>query len=349
MTKTIKIAGREIGNENPCFIIAEVAQAHDGSLGTAHAYIDAAAAVGVDAIKFQTHIALAESTLDEKFRVKFSQQDSTRFDYWQRMEFSQEQWAGIAKHCKDVGIIFLSSAFSSEAVELLSNIDMPAWKIGSGEVKTYSLLEQMINAGGPILLSSGMSSYDDLKQTTTFIEQKGSDYALFQCTSKYPVPLSEVGLNVIDEMKQYFNVPVGLSDHSASIYPSLAAMARRANLIEAHIVFDRRMFGPDTPASLTVEEFKLLTDARDAFHEMLSKPVDKDQFSKKFDDMRELFGKSIAPIRDLTAGLVLTRDMLTLKKPGSGIAESNLNKVIGQRLKNNVDARRLLKWEDLDD
>lgn len=348
MTKTINVAGRKIGPSHKCFIIAEVAQAHDGSLGAAHAYIDAASAAGVDAIKFQTHIAQAESTLDEPFRVKFSEQDETRFDYWQRMEFSEEQWAGIAAHCEEKGLIFLSSAFSQEAIDLLSRIGMPAWKVGSGEFGSFQLLEHMIKVGGPILLSSGMSSYNDISMMLSFIKDKGADVGLFQCTSKYPVKMCEVGLNVIDEMKSRFSCPVGLSDHSASLFPSLAAMARGADMIEAHITFDRRMFGPDTPASLTVEEFKQLTLARDAYYEMLSNPVDKDRMSEDLSTMRALFGKSIAPKMDLKVGMVLTADMLTLKKPGSGIPASQMDQLIGCRLKNDVVSKRLLSWKDID-
>ena len=127
------------GNERP-FIIAEVAQAHDGSLGAAHAYIDAVARTGADAIKFQTHIADAESTAREPFRVRFSRQDDTRRDYWRRMGFSASQWAELAAHARQRGLIFLSSPFSSQACELLAGLEMPAWKIASGEVANLPML-----------------------------------------------------------------------------------------------------------------------------------------------------------------------------------------------------------------
>ena len=146
-----------------CFIIAEIAQAHDGSLGTAHAYIDAVAKTGADAIKFQTHIASAESTPDEPFRIKFSRQDENRFDYWKRMEFTKEQWVGLFEHCKEVGITFLSSPFSEEAVELLNEIGTPAWKIASGEVSNQPMLAKMSETQKPILLSTGMSDIDEIQ------------------------------------------------------------------------------------------------------------------------------------------------------------------------------------------
>src|SRR5215467_15257875 len=145
-----------------CCIVAEVAQAHDGSLGTAHAFIDACARAGADAIKFQTHIASAESTPGEPWRVKFSRQDASRYDYWKRMEFTAEQWRGLAEHANERGLIFLSSAFSFAAVELLERLGMSAWKVGAGEVTNLPLLERMARTGKPVLLSSGMSTWAEL-------------------------------------------------------------------------------------------------------------------------------------------------------------------------------------------
>ncbi len=348
MNQVIDIAGRPIGSGHPAFLIAEVAQAHDGSLGAAHAYIDVAAEVGADAIKFQTHIADAESTLDEPFRVKFSKQDDTRYAYWKRMEFSPEQWAGLAEHAKARGLIFLSSAFSVRAVEMLARINMGAWKVGSGEVGSSDLLGAMVKAGGPVLLSTGMSSYSEVEQVVATLRARGSAVALFQCTSQYPVALKDVGLNVIDEFRQRFRCPVGLSDHSGTVFPALAAMARGADMIEAHIVFDRRMFGPDTPASLTPDEFRLLANARDAFHEMRIHPVDKDILADSLRPTRQIFGKSIALADDAPAGTMLTREMLTFKKPGSGIPAADIDQLVGKRLKRAVDARNLLSWEDID-
>ena len=348
MTASIHIQGRRIGPQSPCFLIAEVAQAHDGSLGAAHAYIDAAADAGVDGVKFQTHIAEAESTLDEPFRVQFSKQDETRYAYWKRMEFSAEQWAGLATHAKERKLIFLSSAFSVAAVELLKKLGIAAWKVGSGEVAARDLLEAMLAAGGPILLSTGMSTYAEIGEAVTRMRQRGAELALFQCTSRYPVSLAEVGLNVIGELRQRFNCPAGLSDHSGTVYPALAAMAQGADMIEAHIVFDKRMFGPDTPASLTLQEFKQVVQARDAIAQMLAHPVDKDRIAGDLAPTRAMFGKSVALARSLPAGTTLARDMLTTKKPGTGIPAAEIDSLVGRRLKRDADAQRLLSRDDFD-
>ena len=156
--KSIYIDGKSIKEDGPCFIIAEIGQAHDGSLGSAHAYIDAVAEAGVDAVKFQTHIAHAESSKHEQFRVKGFPQDKTRYDYWKRMEFTPEQWSDLLSHAKEKGLIFLSTPFSIEAVELLENLNVPAFKIGSGDIDNIDLIESVIKTQKPILLSSGMSS-----------------------------------------------------------------------------------------------------------------------------------------------------------------------------------------------
>ncbi len=345
---TIEIAGKTIGIGQPAFLIAEVAQTHDGSLGLAHAFIDAAADTGADAIKFQTHIADAESTLDEEFRVAFSKQDKTRYDYWKRMEFTPEQWSGLAEHASARGVVFLSSAFSVAAINLLEAIGIPAWKVGSGEFRSDDLLARLCETGFPVIFSTGMSTWQEIETAVAAFQEQKSPLALLQCTSRYPTPLEEVGLNVIDDLRNRFDVPVGLSDHSGSIYPSLAALARGANLIEVHLTLDRRLFGPDVPVSLTPDEMRKVCEARDAFAVMDANPVDKETMAKNLSTMRDLFTKSLAVTRPLAAGTRLTPDMLTSKKPGTGIPAGDLGGFVGRTLARDVSPDRLLSLEDID-
>jgi N-acetylneuraminate synthase len=342
------INNRKIGNNALCFLIAEVAQSHDGSLGLAHSFIDAAADAGADAIKFQTHIAYAESTSDEKFRVNFSYEDKTRYEYWRRMEFTEEQWRGLYEHAIKRNIIFLSSPFSVEAVKMLDGIGIAAWKIGSGEVSNPLLFSSIIKTKKPILLSTGMSNWREIEEAVETIRQHGSPFAIFQCTSKYPTKIEEIGLNVLNELSERFNVPVGLSDHSGSIFPALAAMATEASLIEVHVTFHRSMFGPDVPISLTFEELSLLANARNAFYVMKTHPVDKNVMAAGLSEMRSLFNKSVALKEDKPAGTVLMESMLTTKKPGTGIPAKNIDECIGKRLKRDVTANRVLTWDDLE-
>lgn len=341
------LAGHVIGGGS-AFVVAEIAQAHDGSLGMAHAYIDAIADAGAHAVKFQTHFADAESTRDETFRVPLSAQDATRFDYWRRMEFTESQWARLAVHATDRGIIFLSSPFSTAAVHLLERLAVPAWKIGSGELASSDLLDAVIATRKPILLSSGMSTYDEIGVAIQRCRAGGCEVAVFQATTRYPVRFEEVGLNVLAELKSRFNCPVGLSDHSGSIWPSVAAVALGAAIVEVHVVFDRRSYGPDVSSSLTVDELALLVSGCHAISTMRRHPVDKDVRAEELQPMRELFSRSVAPADDLPAGAILSRDLLTTKKPGTGIPSSELDRLVGRRLRRDVRADRLLRWEDVD-
>ena len=331
------------------FLIAEVAQAHDGSLGLAHAFIDAAAEAGADAVKFQTHIAGAESTLDEPFRIKFSPQDDTRYAYWKRMEFSTEQWAGLANHARNKDLVFLSSAFSIAAVELLARLGMPAWKIASGELGSAAILSAMEHAGGPFLLSTGMSGWAEIDALTTHIRGVGRPLSILQCTSRYPTPLEAVGLNVIDEIRQRYGLPAGLSDHSGRVHPALAAIARGASVVELHLTLDRHMFGPDVPVSLTVDEFRLVSGFRNALGVMDASPVDKNAAAAAFAEMRATFRRSLAPARPLRASTILAPEMLTAKKPGTGIPEDQLTALVGRRLRRDVTPDRLLHADDIED
>lgn len=343
----LKLGNRIIGNDYPCFVIAEVAQAHDGSLGAAHAYVDLASSLGADAIKFQTHIAEAETTPLEDFRIHFSYEDETRFDYWKRMEFTSEQWAGLKQHADEKGIVFLSSAFSNEAVELLENLDIAAWKIASGEVENLPMLERIAATKKPVLFSSGMSSISDIHRQYDIMQKWGVSTGFFQCTTQYPTPLENVGLNILQEMKQKFPVPVGLSDHSGSIFPSLAAMAQGANMLEQHICFHKAQFGPDTSASLAPHDFKLICEARDAFHQMAQNPVDKTELPEDLSNLKRIFSKSVTLVQPQEKGTVLTRDMLTTKKPGVGVPAAGLNYFIGKTLVRSKTHLDLLLKEDV--
>ena len=205
-----QIGGRSVGGGAGCILIAEVAQGHDGSLGMAHAFIDAVANAGADAVKFQTHIASAESTSQEAWRVKFSPQDGTRYDYWKRMEFSEEQWQGLKRHADDRGLLFLSSPFSVEAVELLTRLGVPAWKVTSGEINSLPIFEEMALTGLPVLLSTGMSSLREIDAAVEKAKNRKLPLAVLQCTSAYPCPPEKVGLNLISLFRERYSCAVGL-------------------------------------------------------------------------------------------------------------------------------------------
>ena len=329
-----------------CLIVGEVAQAHDGSLGQAHAYIDAIAAAGADAVKFQTHIAAAESTPGEPWRVPFSRQDASRYDYWRRMEFTEPQWAELKKHADERNLKFLSSPFSLEAVDLLSRVGVWAWKIASGEVTNPLALTKMAETKRPFILSTGMSTFAEIDDAVAMVRRTGQPLTVLQCTSRYPCPPEEVGLNLLAEFRKRYNCEVGLSDHTGSIYAGLAATALGANMVEVHVTFSRDMFGPDVPVSLTLPELRMLVDGTRAIRAMLDHPVNKDEAAAGLEPIRQLFQKSVALRRPLPKGTVLTANDLTGKKPGTGIPVSKLGELVGKRLVRDVREDELLTWDD---
>jgi len=332
---------------NRCLIIAEVAQAHDGSLGAAHAYIDAIANAGADAVKFQTHIAAAESTPGEPWRVKFSPQDATRYDYWQRMEFTEEQWGGLARHASERGLIFLSSAFSFEAVDLLNRIGAPAWKVGAGETTNLPMIERMARTGKPVILSSGMSTWAELDAAVECVRKHEAPVAALQCTTAYPCPPEKLGLNVIAELRARYSCPVGLSDHSGRIYAGLAAVTLGASILEVHVTFSRECFGPDVVASITTSELRQLVEGVRFIEKATANPVDKEKMAAELGELRRMFTKSVVARTNLGAGSILREEDLSLKKPGAGIPAARLLNVIGRQLRVAVKADQMIRESDL--
>lgn len=332
--------------KNEVYIIAEISQNHDGSLGQAHAFIDAVAGTGVDAIKFQTHIAEAESTPDEPFRVKFSYEDKTRYDYWKRMEFTYEQWEELYHHAKKAGLDFLSSVFSVEAFEMLQAIGIPAWKLGSGEVFNKYLVDKMAETGKPILLSSGMSTYEDIDKQ---VEQvKNNPYAIMQCTTAYPCPPEEIGLNVIPIMKDRYHCPIGLSDHSGTIFPSLAAVANGALMIEVHVTMSPYMFGPDVKASVTIEQLREMTEGIRMITRMLNAPLDKAELKAEQRELKNIFAKGIYLKKDIMKGEALDIEKVSFKKPLKGVSGEQYENVIGKTAVRDLKQGEALLWTDIE-
>jgi N,N'-diacetyllegionaminate synthase len=332
-----------------CVVIAEVAQSHDGSLGQAHAFINAIADAGADAVKFQTHIAAAESTPAEPWRVKFSPQDATRYDYWKRMEFSEEQWKGLKDHADTRGLWFLSSPFSEEAAELLDRVDVAAWKVASGETSNLPLLERLVRDGRPVLLSTGLSALEEVDAAAALVRARGRTLAVLQCTSAYPCPPERVGLNLIPLFRERYGCAAGLSDHSGTIFPGLAAAARaEIDVLEIHVAFSRGMFGPDVPASITLEELRQLVEGIRFIEKMVQHPVDKDESARETSHLHGLFTKSVVARMDLEAGTILEARHLGSKKPGTGVPANRLPEILGARLRRALKADELLRegdWE----
>jgi N,N'-diacetyllegionaminate synthase len=312
-------------------VIAEIAQAHDGSLGMAHSFIDSVADAGADGVKFQTHIAAAESTAQEQWRIKFSPQDASRFDYWKRMEFTEDQWLSLKTHAEQRRLHFLSSPFSVEAAQLLKNIGMTVWKVASGELDNRPMLNFIRDTKQTVILSTGMSTLGEVNQAIAFFAPARA-LAVLQCTSLYPCPSDKVGLNVMSYYREHYGVPVGLSDHSGTIFPGLAAVTLGASIVEVHATFSRDMFGPDASSSITMPELNTLVQGVRFIANMLANPMNKDSVAGDLEPTRTIFGKKIVAVADLPIGHTLSDLDLTLRKSGAGIPASMLDSVIGKRL-----------------
>lgn len=346
-TMEFAIGNKIIGAGKPSLIIGEVALVHDGSLGAAHAFIDAIASTGADVVKFQTHIPEAESTPSEQFRVKFSYQDASRYEYWKRTSFSSNQWKDLATHAEKVGLIFLSSPFSTEAVNLLEKIGMVAWKIPSGEVSNLDLLERVTHTGKPVLLSSGLSDWNELDTAVNLLSSNNSQFVVLQCNSEYPCPPEKVGINLLHEIRNRYHYPVGLSDHSGTIFPSIAAAMLGASVIEVHIVFNREMFGPDVSSSVTTEELREIVKGVRFIERMLSQSIDKNSEAKRKSTLKRIFSKSVVARIDIPAGTLLKKEHLCIKKPGTGIKPIYLDKILGKKTKRLLHKDDLIQFKDI--
>lgn len=329
------------------YVIAEVSQNHDGSLGQAHAFIDAVASTGADAIKFQTHIAEEESSIFEPFRVKFSYEDATRYDYWKRMEFTFDQWKGLYDHAKSVGLDFLSSPFSLKALELLDSIGVPAWKFGAGEVFNETLLRKAVDTGKPILLSTGLSTIDDIDGQLDIIKEGGNKFLIFQCVTAYPSLPEMIDISQVKSLQSRFNCAVGISDHSSTIYPALAATTLGAKAIEVHVTLSPYMFGPDVKASVTIDQLKQIVEGSTFISTMLNTNVDLTTRTEEKNALKEMFSKSLFAAQDICAGDILTEDMVKAKKPNIGIDSRLLPDLVGHKFVHDIKKGNVLKIEDI--
>jgi len=326
------------------YVIAEVGSVHDGSLGNALRLVDAAAECGVDAVKFQTHLAAAETLPDAPAPAFF--RDEPRFAYFERTSFSLDGWRALKTRCEEKGVAFLSSPFSEEAVDLLESLALSRYKIPSGEVTNLPLLDKVARLGKPVLLSSGMSSWAELDRAVETIRRHHDRLTVLQCTSAYPCPDEQVGLNVLAEMRERYRLPVGLSDHTLTPYASLAAVTLGASVIERHFAFSRRMYGSDARHSLEPAELAELVRGIRSLETMQAHPVDKAS-AERFRDLKRVFEKSLVTARPIAAGSVIERTMLAVKKPGTGVPAARLDEVVGKRAARDLAADTLLMPEDV--
>ena len=303
-----------------------------------------AAALGADTVKFQTHIAEAETTRDAPSPPYFRGED--RFSYFERTGFSRDQWRDLKQACADNRVGFLSSPFSIDAVELLEEVGVGSYKIASGEVTNLPLLEAVSETGRPVLLSSGMSDWDELDGAVEMLSRGKGPITILQCTSAYPCPPERVGLNVIGEMQERYSLPVGLSDHTDGIAAALAAAALGARVIEKHLTFSRAMYGSDAANAAEPETFRAMVTGIREIGEMLANPVDKADIAP-YCEMKAIFEKSVVTRHPVAAGEPFTKHNLTTKKPGTGLPAARFSRVLGHTALRDLPADSLLSEDDI--
>ena len=329
-------------NKHKLTIIAEIGSVHDGSFGNAMKAIEAAATCGADVVKFQTHMADAETLPNAPMPSYFK--GEPRLEYFRRTAFSLEQWKEIAAHCAAQGVGFLSSPFALEAVDLLEEVGIESYKIPSGEVSNLPLLEKVAATGKTVYLSSGMSNWAELDAAVTVL-RKGGPLVVMQCSSAYPCPPERVGLNILQAMAKRYDLPVGFSDHTLGMAACVSAAALGAVVVEKHFTFSKLMYGSDAQNSMEPAEFKAFCATVREAAAIFANPIDKDDLSAYY-DMKNIFEKSIVAVRALRAGDVLTQADLAFKKPGDGIGAARYSELIGKRVLHDVPANHKFIWED---
>jgi N,N'-diacetyllegionaminate synthase len=325
------------------YVIAEAGMNHDGSLGNAIRMVEVAAEAGADAVKFQLHDSAAESTRDAPSPPYF--QHESRWEYFQRTAFSDDQWTALREACDRAGIDFVCSPFSVEAVERLERIGAARYKIGSGEVTNLALVRVAAATGKPVLVSSGMSTWEELDAA---VEAAGANASVLQCTSAYPTPPERVGLNLLAELRERYGKPVGFSDHSLGPYAAFAAVALGAEIVEKHFTLSKEMYGPDAALALEPHELDELVDGIREISEILAAPVDKDAEAGALGEMKRIFEKSVVSTREIPAGAVISREMVAAKKPGTGIPARRLDEVVGLRARRTIAADTVLTEDDVE-
>ena len=346
----IQINGKTIGTQAPIFLIAEAGVNHNGDLSIAKKLIDVAVKAKVDAIKFQTFITeklILKTTNKVEYQKVSSDDDQNFYDMIKNYELSKDNFTILKDYCVEKGIIFLSTPFDEISVEWLEELNVPAYKIGSGDMNNFPLLDIICSKGKPILLSTGMATLNEVKESVDFIKSKGiEDLIVLQCTTNYPTSLNEVNLNVIDTYKIEFpNVIIGFSDHSIGIEASIGAVAKGAKVIEKHFTLDKNMEGPDHKASMDPEELIKWVEAIRKIEIALGSYEKTPSITEL--EIAKIARKSIISAKNLKPRDVIQAEDIIIKRPGYGIPPKECENIIGKKVKNPIPKDSIIKWEDL--
>ena len=331
------------------FVIAEAGVNHNGDVSLAHKLIDAAADAGADAVKFQTWraegLATAEAPKAE-YQLKTTGSDGNQLDMLRELELPEEHLPALISHCQETSITFLSTPHDWEAIDILDRFNVPAYKVGSGDMTNIPFLRKMAQKMRPIILSTGMGNLAEVEEAVNAVRSQGNEQLiLLHCVTSYPARFEDVNLRAMLTLERAFRLPVGYSDHTPGVEASLAAVAMGARVIEKHFTLDRSMKGPDHLTSLEPGELRSLIQGirlvETALGDGIKGPAPVEE------DIKVVARKSIVAATNIPAGAIITEDMITTKRPGSGIWPRDWESIIGRRTKVALARDTLIQWSQL--
>jgi sialic acid synthase SpsE len=344
MSKTVDIGGRLVGDGQPPYIIAEACINHQGDIAIARKMTYVAHAMGVDAIKFQMHVLSDEMLREAPQSDNF---EEPLYDTLDKTNLNVDEHRELQALCRELGIDYLCTPFSKASADLVDDLDVPAFKVGSGELTNIPLQRHIASKGRPMIVSTGMTELHEVEETVAAIKDVGVPLILTHCVSAYPCPYDRVNLGVVPKYRDMFEVPVGLSDHTVGVYTSLGAIALGACLIEKHFTLDRSWPGPDHQSSIEPFELgELVKGARAVFE------AGGDR-CEIFPEEREIVAwarESVVSETEIAQGSVITGDMVTVKRPSPGegaIAAKHLDEVIGKTATADIARDRQVLWSQV--
>ena len=347
---SVEIGGHPVDPGAPCFVIAAAGVNHNGDLDLARRLLDVAVEAGADAVKFQTFNAARLVSADAPkadYQTQTTDPRESQLDMLQALELDEAAHRELQAYCRRNETLFLSSPFDEGSADLLAELDVPAYKLGSGEVTNWPLLRHVAAKGRPVILSTGMATLAEVDDAVRVVNEAGNQaLVLLHCVTNYPADAGDANLRAMATMAEAFEVPVGYSDHTRGSAVPLAAVALGACVIEKHITLDRTMPGPDHQASAEPDEFKQLVAAIRDVERSLGSGIKQPAPSEAAN--REVVRRSIASSRAIAEGATITLDMLKMVRPASGLAPALTPEVIGRRARHAIPTDTLLSWEDLE-
>ena len=348
-TNAIEIAGRKVGPGHSCFIIAEAGVNHNGDLELAKQLVDIAADAGADAVKFQTFKAdrmTSELAPKADYQLQTTGHGETQREMLRRLELSREAHLELKARCLERDVLFMSSPFDEESADLLEGMNVPCFKIPSGEITNLPFLEHVARKGKPMVVSTGMANLKEVETAVWAIEASGNrSVVLLHCVSNYPADPRDVNLRAMHTMAQAFNLPVGYSDHTRGIEVPLAAAALGACAIEKHFTLDSQLPGPDHQASMEPDELAAMVSGIRMVESSLGDghkvPVATEA------DTASVARKSLVAARPIAADTVLTAEMIEIKRPGTGLAPAMRHELVGRSVLVDIPEDTLLTPEML--